>query len=66
MMTTPQTAKLTASEVNECLLVGGSCGMAVVAALKVAEEAGPDALVVVEPGLTSGTEPRVRHHRAAF
>ncbi len=32
---------------EEALLVGGSCGMAVVAALKVAEEAGPDALVVV-------------------
>ena len=29
------------------LLVGGSCGMAVVAAVKVAERAGPDALVVV-------------------
>ena len=32
---------------EEALLVGGSCGMAAVAALKVAEEAGPDALVVV-------------------
>jgi cystathionine beta-synthase len=32
---------------EEALLVGGSCGMAVVAALKVAELAGPDALVVV-------------------
>ena len=32
---------------EEGLLVGGSCGMAVVAALKVAEEAGPDAVVVV-------------------
>jgi cystathionine beta-synthase len=32
---------------EEALLVGGSCGMAVVAALKVAKEAGPDALVVV-------------------
>ncbi len=32
---------------EEGLLVGGSCGMAVVAALKVAEEAGPDSLVVV-------------------
>jgi cystathionine beta-synthase len=32
---------------EEALLVGGSCGMAVVAALKVATEAGPDALVVV-------------------
>ena len=32
---------------EEALLVGGSCGMAVVAALKVAEKAGPDALVVV-------------------
>ena len=32
---------------EEALLVGGSCGMAVVAALKVAERAGPDALVVV-------------------
>src|ERR1700730_8818643 len=29
------------------MLVGGSCGMAVVAALKVAEQAGPDALIVV-------------------
>ncbi|MGC1155157.1 cystathionine beta-synthase [Mycobacterium sp.] len=32
---------------EEAMLVGGSCGMAVVAALKVAEKAGPDALVVV-------------------
>ena len=32
---------------EEGLLVGGSCGMAVVAALRVADEAGPDALVVV-------------------
>ncbi|MEU8267876.1 cystathionine beta-synthase [Sphaerisporangium sp. NPDC049002] len=32
---------------EEALLVGGSCGMAVVAALKVAAEAGPDAVVVV-------------------
>ncbi|NGP05263.1 cystathionine beta-synthase [Rhodococcus sp. 14C212] len=32
---------------EEGLLVGGSCGMAVVAALKVAEREGPDALVVV-------------------
>ncbi|HME48331.1 cystathionine beta-synthase [Mycobacterium sp.] len=32
---------------EEGLLVGGSCGMAVVAALKVAEEAGPDSVVVV-------------------
>lgn len=32
---------------EEGLLVGGSCGMAVVAAARVAEEAGPDALVVV-------------------
>jgi cystathionine beta-synthase len=32
---------------EEAMLVGGSCGMAVVAALKVAEEAGSDALVVV-------------------
>src|ERR1700722_10376747 len=32
---------------EEALLVGGSCGMAVVAALKVAERAGRDALVVV-------------------
>ncbi len=32
---------------EEGLLVGGSCGMAAVAALQVAEEAGPDALVVV-------------------
>ncbi|KQV76776.1 cystathionine beta-synthase [Aeromicrobium sp. Root344] len=32
---------------EEGLLVGGSCGMATVAALKVAAEAGPDALVVV-------------------
>ncbi|MGZ4542030.1 MAG: cystathionine beta-synthase [Mycobacteriaceae bacterium] len=32
---------------EEALLVGGSCGMAVVAALQVAERAGPDALIVV-------------------
>ncbi len=32
---------------EEALLVGGSCGMAVVAALQVAERAGPDSLVVV-------------------
>src|ERR1700755_499532 len=32
---------------EEAMLVGGSCGMAVVAAVKVAERAGPDALVVV-------------------
>jgi cystathionine beta-synthase len=32
---------------EEGLLVGGSCGMATVAALQVAAEAGPDALVVV-------------------
>jgi cystathionine beta-synthase len=32
---------------EEALLVGGSCGMAAVAAIKVAELAGPDALVVV-------------------
>ena len=32
---------------EEGLLVGGSCGMAMVAALQVAEEAGPDAVVVV-------------------
>ena len=32
---------------EEGLLVGGSCGMAMVAALKVAEREGPDALVVV-------------------
>jgi cystathionine beta-synthase len=32
---------------EEGLLVGGSCGMAVVAALQVAAEAGPDAVVVV-------------------
>ena len=32
---------------EEAMLVGGSCGMAVVAALKVAEQGGPDALVVV-------------------
>ena len=32
---------------EEALLVGGSCGMAVVAAIRVAERAGPDALVVV-------------------
>jgi cystathionine beta-synthase len=32
---------------EEGMLVGGSCGMAVVAALKVAEEAGPDSVVVV-------------------
>ncbi|OBA98974.1 cystathionine beta-synthase [Mycobacteriaceae bacterium 1482268.1] len=32
---------------EEALLVGGSCGMAVVAAIEVAEKAGPDSLVVV-------------------
>ncbi|MCG5430882.1 cystathionine beta-synthase [Mycobacterium sp. MYCO198283] len=32
---------------EEALLVGGSCGMAVVAAVEVAEREGPDALVVV-------------------
>jgi cystathionine beta-synthase len=32
---------------EEAMLVGGSCGMAVVAACKVAEQAGPDALIVV-------------------
>ncbi|MDA4088801.1 Putative cystathionine beta-synthase [Mycolicibacterium hassiacum DSM 44199] len=32
---------------EEALLVGGSCGMAVVAAIKVARAAGPDSLVVV-------------------
>src|SRR5882757_7849627 len=32
---------------EEALLVGGSCGMAVVAALKVAQELGPDDVVVV-------------------
>jgi cystathionine beta-synthase len=32
---------------EEALLVGGSCGMAVDAAVKVAQRAGPDALVVV-------------------
>jgi cystathionine beta-synthase len=32
---------------EEGLLVGGSCGMATVAALRVAERAGPDAVVVV-------------------
>jgi cystathionine beta-synthase len=32
---------------EEAMLVGGSCGMAVVAALKVAEQAGPESLVVV-------------------
>ena len=32
---------------EEALLVGGSCGMAVVAAIQVAQQAGPDALVVV-------------------
>ena len=32
---------------EEGLLVGGSCGMAVVAALRVAAEAGPDDVVVV-------------------
>jgi cystathionine beta-synthase len=32
---------------EEAMLVGGSCGMAVVAALKVAEPAGPEALIVV-------------------
>lgn len=32
---------------EEAMLVGGSCGMAVVAALRVAEQAGPDSIVVV-------------------
>lgn len=32
---------------EEALLVGGSCGMAVVGAARVAEQAGPDSLVVV-------------------
>ena len=32
---------------EEALLTGGSCGMAVVAALRVAEQAGPDAVIVV-------------------
>ncbi|HEX5255025.1 MAG TPA: cystathionine beta-synthase [Mycobacterium sp.] len=32
---------------EEAMLVGGSCGMTVVAALRVAEQAGPDAIVVV-------------------
>jgi cystathionine beta-synthase len=32
---------------EEALLVGGSCGMAVVAAVEVAQKAGPDSLVVV-------------------
>ncbi|WP_343600757.1 cystathionine beta-synthase [Mycobacterium sp.] len=32
---------------EEAMLVGGSCGMAVVAALTVAKQAGPDALIVV-------------------
>ncbi len=32
---------------EEALLVGGSCGMAVVAAIEVAKSAGPDSLVVV-------------------
>ncbi|KAA0080608.1 cystathionine beta-synthase [Mycolicibacterium sp. P9-64] len=32
---------------EEALLVGGSCGMAVVAAIQVAKRAGPDAVVVV-------------------
>src|ERR1700757_2299124 len=32
---------------EEAMLVGGSCGMAVVAAVKVAERAGPNSLVVV-------------------
>ncbi|HZR51184.1 MAG TPA: cystathionine beta-synthase [Streptosporangiaceae bacterium] len=32
---------------EEALLTGGSCGLAVVAALRVAERAGPDAVVVV-------------------
>jgi cystathionine beta-synthase len=32
---------------EEALLVGGSCGMATVAALRVAEQAGPDSVVVV-------------------
>ncbi len=32
---------------EEALLVGGSCGMAVVAAIEVAKKAGPDSLVIV-------------------
>ena len=32
---------------EEALLVGGSCGMAAVGAIKVAEQAGPDAVIVV-------------------
>ncbi len=32
---------------EEALLVGGSCGLAVMAALRVAERAGPDAVIVV-------------------
>ncbi|MCV7419635.1 cystathionine beta-synthase [Mycobacterium yunnanensis] len=32
---------------EEALLVGGSCGMATVAAIRVAERAGPDAVIVV-------------------
>jgi cystathionine beta-synthase len=32
---------------EEAMLVGGSCGMAVVAAIEAAQQAGPDALVVV-------------------
>lgn len=32
---------------EEAMLVGGSCGMAVVAAIEVAKQAGPDSLVVV-------------------
>src|SRR5690625_8025344 len=32
---------------EEAMLVGGSCGMAVVGALRVAEHVGPDAVVVV-------------------
>ncbi len=32
---------------EEALLVGGSCGMAVVAAIEIAQRAGPDSLVVV-------------------
>ena len=32
---------------EEALLVGGSCGMAMVAALRVAEQAGPEAVIVV-------------------
>ena len=42
---------------EEALLVGGSCGMAVVAALKVAEKAGPDVVISQRFSTTRGCRP---------